>query len=122
MALPKRTLSAGVTTAAAQGKDVYVTEGVFPETLNVTNGVSVYGGYNATWQRSPANTTKITGAASPGDSFAAVASNVTAPTTLQLLTLLPSAPEQPGRQLIRPARHREHRTSARPRHRCRCSR
>ena len=96
MALPKRTLAAGVSTAAAQGKDVYVTKGVYPETLNVANGVSVYGGYDASWQRSPANVTKITGTTFSGDSEAATAFSVTSPTTLQLLTLAPSAPTSPG--------------------------
>ena len=65
MAAPKRTLAAGIAAAIGHEKDVYVTEGVFPETLTVANGVSVFGGYDASWHRSPSNVTKITGTTSP---------------------------------------------------------
>src|SRR5207248_9378393 len=87
MAAPKRTLAAGISAAVVQGKNVYVTEGLFQETLNVANGVSVFGGYDATWQRSPAHITNITGAPTGGDTQGAVAQGVTTSTTLQLLTL-----------------------------------
>jgi hypothetical protein len=66
----------------------YVTLGVYPETLVVANGVSVYRGYDTSWERSPANITKITGVATPsGDSTAATAEGVSRHTNLQLLTL-----------------------------------
>ena len=58
MSAPKRTLAAGITLAAELGKDVYVTEGEFQELLLVADGVSVYGGYDPSWQRSPAYMTK----------------------------------------------------------------
>jgi hypothetical protein len=98
MAFPKRTIAAGLIAAGQQNKnDVYVTKGVFPETLDVVNGVNLYGGYDAAWQRSPANVTKITGPPGvPGDVAAAVANGVTKPTELQLLTLAPSAPTSLG--------------------------
>ena len=92
---PKRTLAAAVAAAAAQGKDVYATLGIYTERLYVVNGVGVYGGYDTSWKRSLSNQTRITGSPNGvGDTEAAVASNVTAPTKLQLLTLSPSAPSQ----------------------------
>jgi hypothetical protein len=93
--LPKQTLAAGVAAAAAQGKDVYATLGNYSERLTVSNGVGVYGGYDADWNRSLANQTRILGAKNGfGDTEGAVASSATAPTTLQLLTLSPGAPSQ----------------------------
>jgi hypothetical protein len=96
MAAPKRTLAAGISAAAATGKDVYVTQGVYPETLTVAKGVNVYGGYDASWQRSPSHMTKITGGTIGGDTQAVLALGVTTPTTLQLLTLLPDVPSATG--------------------------
>lgn len=91
---PKRTLAAGVTAAAAQGKDVYATLGVYPEMLRLANGVSVYGGYDALWQRSPSNVTKITGSGAVSE--AVYATGITRPTTVQLLTLAPGPSSLPG--------------------------
>jgi hypothetical protein len=96
MAAPKRTLAAGIAAASLVDRDVYVAAGVYPELLTVANGVSVYGGYDSSWQRSPANTTEITGAEQAMGTLAAQATNITAPTTLQLLTLEPSDPTAPG--------------------------
>jgi hypothetical protein len=97
MAAPKRTLGAGVTRALAlKGRDLYVTEGVYPEVLSVVNGISVYGGYDVSWHRSPSNLTKITGS---GGSFymnAALATDVTAATTVQLVTLVAGPALGPG--------------------------
>ena len=94
IAAPKRTLAAAVGPAFTQGKDLYVAEGVFPETLKLANGVGVYGGYDATWQRSPSNITKITGTAASAESVDA--SGILEPTTLGLVTLEPSPPATPG--------------------------
>src|SRR5207302_5468 len=74
--------------------------GTYSEALNVANGVGVYGGYDTAWKRALANVTRIAGdtASSPvGITEAAVAQDVTAPTSLQLLTLSPSTPTLPGR-------------------------
>ena len=96
MAQPKRTIAAAV--AAAQGKDVYATFGIYTEALNIVSGVSVYGGYDVSWKRSLAQATRITGATTAsGDTVGAVAVNIAAPTTLQLVTLAPSAPTSSGR-------------------------
>ena len=91
MAAPKQTLAAAVAAATAVDEDVYVAKGTYEETLEVANGVSVLGGYDASWQRSPKNVTTITGDIPSGESVAAVALNITKPTTLQLVTLSPSA-------------------------------
>ena len=40
---------------------MYAAEGTYPELLIVTNGVGVYGGYDASWQRGLSNETRITG-------------------------------------------------------------
>jgi CARDB len=94
-ALPKQTLTAGVAAAAGEGKDVYATLGDYHETLYVANAVSVYGGYDASWNRSLSNHTRIL--ATPSSSTqAAGAFSVTAATTLQLLTLSPVAPSSSG--------------------------
>lgn len=94
IAAPKRTLAAGTAAAAAEEADVYVTEGVFPETLDVPNGVSVFGGYDASWQRSPSHVTKITGEELAY--AAAVAYGVKTPTIVQLVSLLPEKAKLPG--------------------------
>ena len=93
-AAPKGSLAAGVTAAAAQGKDVYVTQGTFAETLTVAKGVSVFGGYDASWQRAPSKLTKITGTGTT--SVAVIASGITTSTMLQLVTLVPAKPAQAG--------------------------
>ncbi|HEX6710911.1 MAG TPA: CARDB domain-containing protein [Rubrobacter sp.] len=90
---PKRTLAAAVSAADTQGKDVYSTFGIYTERLDVANGVGVYGGYGTTWKRPLSNITKVTGTTSSS----AVANNVTSPTTLQLLSLAPVAPDGPGK-------------------------
>jgi hypothetical protein len=91
---PKRTLAAGVAAAVEQKADVYVTEGVFPETLVVADGVSVFGGYSPSWQRSPSHVTKIIG--EEPAAVAAVAAKITTPTTLQLLSLVPEEAKTQG--------------------------
>ncbi|MHA1427892.1 MAG: hypothetical protein ACTSQI_18070 [Candidatus Helarchaeota archaeon] len=51
---PKLTISASVVQANAQGKDVYVSAGIYDGHIAMISGVSIYGGYNATelWKRS----------------------------------------------------------------------
>ncbi len=93
MSRPVRTLAAAVSTAQARSLDVYAATGAYAERLFVLPGVSVYGGYGPSWQRSLASRTRITGATDvASDTEGALALNVTTPTTLQLLTLSPGAP------------------------------
>jgi hypothetical protein len=68
--------------------------GVFPEILVLANGVSVYGGYDASWQRSPSNVTKITGSGPVSEAVNATV--ITSPTTIQPLTLAPGSSSLPG--------------------------
>ncbi len=97
MTRPLRTLAAAIAAADARDKDVYAAAGVYPEELRLASRVSVYGGYGESWKRSLSTPTRITGATvSGGDTEAALAINITAPTTLQLVTLAPNAPSTPG--------------------------
>ena len=95
-AAPKRTLADAIANAAG-GRDVYAAAGTYAEELHVADGVGVFGGYDEVWKRSFSNETRITGAfLSEGSSEGAAAVDVTSSTSLQLLTLLPSAPSVPG--------------------------
>ncbi|HEU4976812.1 MAG TPA: CARDB domain-containing protein [Baekduia sp.] len=96
---PMKTIGAGVAAALAQAKDVYVTQGEYPETVTISGGVSIYGGYDfPAWSRARTNATRITGDASgSARGTGMIAMSVIAPTTLQLLTLQPSAPTEPDR-------------------------
>ena len=97
MSLPLRTLGAAVTAASLQRKDVYAAIGTYAEELRVASRVSVYGGYSPVWQRTMSLPTRITGSANGfGDTEGAVATNVTTPTTLQLLTIAPATPTVAG--------------------------
>ena len=97
MTRPLRTLAAAIAAADARDKDVYAAAGVYAEELRLASRVSVYGGYGASWKRSLSTPTRITGATtSGGDTEAALAVNITAPTTVQLVTLAPNAPTAPG--------------------------
>ena len=97
MSLPLRTLAAAVTTAGAQSKDVYAAIGTYAEELRVASGVSVYGGYSPIWQRTRSLPTRISGSTTgSGDTEGAVATNVTTPTTLQLLTIAAATPTVAG--------------------------
>jgi cysteine-rich repeat protein len=53
MALPKLTIQAAVTLAAGSGKDVYVSGGTYVESITLSNGVGIYGGFDAAlaWAR-----------------------------------------------------------------------
>ncbi len=98
-ALPKQTLIAGVTAAAAQGKDVYVSGGTYTGSLTLANGVSIYGGYdvNANWARSgtPVVIVRET-SPSGGNLIAAAGLNLTSPTVLDRLTIQAATTTSPG--------------------------
>jgi CARDB protein len=97
LARPLRTLTAATAAADQRDKDVYAAGGVYPEELRLASRVSVYGGYGESWKRSLSTPTRITGATtSGGDTEAALAVNITAPTTVQLVTLAPNALTTPG--------------------------
>ena len=64
-AQPKRSIVAGIEAAAAMGFDVYVSVGDYTivETLELVNGVSVFGGYDAAmdWRRSDSTIAHVSG-------------------------------------------------------------
>ncbi len=93
---PKRTFAAAIPAAEAAGKDVFATFGTYTERLDLRNGVSVYGAYGSDYTTRGVLVTRVTGAAEAGGTAGAVAVGISAPTTLQLVTLAPSAPPQPG--------------------------
>jgi hypothetical protein len=97
MSRPLRTLEAAIRAAQTQSKDVYAALGTYAEALNIMPGVSVYGGYGPSWQRTLSSVTRITGATnSLGDTEGALALDVMTPTTLQLLTIAPVSPTVSG--------------------------
>jgi hypothetical protein len=95
-AQPERTLEAALINASATNRDVYAAAGVYPERLDVMNGVSVFGGYDSSWSRSLANQTSIEAPAAGGSSEGAVAVGITSPTTLQLLRVTAPIPAAIG--------------------------
>ena len=93
---PKRTFAAAMLAAAAAGKDVCATLGTYTERLDLQNGVSVYGAYSSDWTTRGMGVTRVTGVAEASSTVGAVAVGISAPTTLQFVTLAPGAPPQPG--------------------------
>ena len=60
---PLRTVNAAVAAATTGSKDVLVAGGTYAESVNLADGIGVYGGYApGTWQRSAAEPTTIQGA------------------------------------------------------------
>jgi hypothetical protein len=97
MGAPLRTLAAAVARADSHDRDVYAAAGTYVEELRVASRVGVYGGYTPSWRRSRSSATVIAGTiTASGDSEGALALNITAQTTLQLLTLAPRTPTAPG--------------------------
>ncbi len=51
-AAPKKTVHAAITAARTAGSDVYMSAGVYDESVTLANGVSIYGGFDpSTWVR-----------------------------------------------------------------------
>ncbi len=87
MASPMKTIGAAITAAstASPAKDVYVSKGLYAETITMASGVSIYGGYDAAnqWQRANANVTTI---ASP-NATGVLANGLGAAQDIQLFTV-----------------------------------
>jgi hypothetical protein len=88
MAQPKRTIQNAVTTAAASSppRDVYVAAGTYTGQVTLANGVSIYGGYDAStmpWGRGMMNSTTL----DSGSTTAVLGSGLAMPVTLQLMTI-----------------------------------
>jgi hypothetical protein len=91
LAAPKKTIQAGIAAAAAAMpvKQVYVSKGTYAEAVMLSNGVSVYGGYDAAsnWARSSSNIMNIVSPTTVGVS----AENLSQPTEIQLLRIQSAA-------------------------------
>ncbi|MCZ7677591.1 MAG: hypothetical protein M5U28_01960 [Sandaracinaceae bacterium] len=85
-ALPKRTLAAGILAAQAAGFDVYVSRGDYElvDTLELANGVDIYGGYDESmgWARSDSFIANIN-----GTTTAVRARNISSPTTIDRINV-----------------------------------
>jgi hypothetical protein len=97
MAQPKRTIQAGISAAAGSmpARDVYVAAGTYTGQVTLSNGVSVYGGYDATsipWGRGMMNVTTI----DSGTNSAVFGSGITIPVNLQALTIRAADATLPG--------------------------
>ncbi|HSO36819.1 MAG TPA: hypothetical protein VLT33_30040, partial [Labilithrix sp.] len=86
MKSPKQTIMAGIAAAkaATPPKAVYISKGTYAETLVLADGVSIYGGYDASagWARG-LNLTAVESPAAVG----VVAQNLTKPTEIQFLVI-----------------------------------
>jgi hypothetical protein len=93
MASPKKTIASGIAAAAAARPvlAVIVQVGSYAEALEVPSGVTIYGGFDASWNRTGTGTTQITGA-SPAVSFR----SVSAPSGLDQVTVKSTDAVQPG--------------------------
>ena len=87
MASPKQTIAAAIAAASAATpkKDVYISKGTYAEHVDMADGVSLYGGYDAakSWSRKIANVTNIASPTSVGISVVSPTSAL----TIQLLTV-----------------------------------
>jgi hypothetical protein len=99
MAAPLQTIQAGVNLAGAQTsptgfpspvKDVYISLGTYNEHVSMVNGVSLYGGYDASnkWSRAVSNATVIASPTNVGIDAASLSS----PFTIQLVTIQETLP------------------------------
>jgi hypothetical protein len=89
-ALPMLTINAGISAAVSSGKtQVYISSGNYNERVNLTNGISLYGGYSATsnWARSASNIVNITGTLVSGTVIGIQGSSITASTTVNMITV-----------------------------------
>jgi len=86
MAMPKRTMPAAITAAAAGApvRAVYAAAGLYPGSVQLRSGIHIYGGYDdaAAWSRARTNATVI-----QGDATAVLAQDLTVATELQLVTV-----------------------------------
>ena len=91
---PLKSLQSGIELAAQQGKrDVYVSTGFYSESVELKNGVSVYGLYSSDggWSRASGNTVTLS-----GGTTAVFAQGIQAQTTLEGLVIKSADADQPG--------------------------
>jgi len=92
--LPVLTVSAALSLASTSGKSqVYVDQGLYLGTIQLVNGISLYGGYSSAgnWSRSAANVSEIRGTTASGTALRGVIGNgITSTTTLDRLKITTS--------------------------------
>lgn len=95
---PKATLQSAMATATPSGRSLYVSTGTFSGPITLVNGISIYGGYNASanWARSTTNVTSIVSTTNIG----VTAANITASTILDRLTIIAGNATTPGSNSI----------------------
>ncbi|UCG87641.1 MAG: Ig-like domain-containing protein, partial [Gemmatimonadota bacterium] len=83
---PKATLAAAIAAAVADAakSEIYVGAGTYAETVQLADGISMYGGYDAAanWQRTASNVVLI-----DGDTAAVIAQSLGRRTVLDLVTI-----------------------------------
>jgi hypothetical protein len=85
MEQPKRSITSAIAAVVADGtkSEVYVAAGTYSETIELVEGVSIYGGYSATsWSRSFTNVATI-----EGDTIAMSGTSITQAMVIDLLTV-----------------------------------
>jgi hypothetical protein len=88
--LPKLTVQAGINAASSTKPHVYVSVGTYDGPVTLVNGISVFGGYNATsnWARSAANVVTIRNTTvASGRIIAVSGTDITSATKLAYLTI-----------------------------------
>lgn len=97
-AAPKRTIAAAIGAASASNRDVYVSEGNYVESVVLSAGVSVFGGYlaSAGWTRAAGDLVTIFSPSAIG----VRAQFLAAPTELQLLGIRSAAALDPSQSSV----------------------
>ncbi len=89
---PKKTISAAITSAVSTSKtQVLISAGTYNEKITLSNGISLYGGYNSAtnWSRSPSNVVTVNSTfTSGGRAFGMEANNISTATTVEYLTIV----------------------------------
>jgi hypothetical protein len=104
IAFPKRSLAAAISTAAATDskRAVYIAQGdyVERETIGITEGVNIYGGYSIDFSQRGTRTNQSFDAFVSGLSVAATATGIAVPTILDNFAIIASNTREPGASSI----------------------
>ncbi|MFK7999979.1 MAG: hypothetical protein AB8H86_10290 [Polyangiales bacterium] len=90
---PFDTIAAGIAEASTREgrREVYIAEGEYNEDIVLSNGVGLFGGYGATWQRMPGVLSEVRG----GD-VAIRGTDISAATVVQRMRIISSRASTPG--------------------------
>jgi hypothetical protein len=93
--LPVATISQGITLAQTHMvPQVLIQTGTYNESVTLASGISLFGGYDATWTRVPS--TAVTATIVQANGTAVLAQNINTPTQVSFLTLRPANATTPG--------------------------